>query len=468
MVKAVYYYFHVDTLKDIPNIMKEKFEIIPELQLSISPMAENNFDLSHGFPAGLTDYTYIKKYINNSKIDYDLKNQVMEIFPMYIDQISRFDWCYECTYHDYLNHFNILFDYFYSFLLQKKVDIVYFSNFPHMGIDLLLYYIAHNMGIKTFLIFQEIEKETNIPVLGYTDKIDFNNLYHSMKKDLRNSKLIIPYSYKKDLSYMKNLKFPVISDYKYDLKFKNLLKLITKPRKFVRKGRFHLMVKNNFKNLKVIESLSNKEFREQKHDYNCKYVYFGLHLQPEATTSFYGAGTYSDQLLAIEQICQFIPDDWKVFVKENPKQIEFQRHRLFYDRLTLNDKVVFVNHKTDTYELIEHSQFVASINGTMIYEAVSGGKPALMFGSYWYNRLPGVFKYNKNLKLEEIMNCKINHNLVQEKTREFYNKCIDGITEPCFFETEYYNKNKNDETITNLLYQALTCSKLNGVPNFKS
>lgn len=65
---------------------------------------------------------------------------------------------------------------------------------------------------------------------------------------------------------------------------------------------------------------------------NEKYVYFPLHLQPEMTTSTLGK-EYNDQILAIERVARIIPEDWYIYVKENPLQTNAYRDKYFYKRL---------------------------------------------------------------------------------------------------------------------------------------
>ena len=448
----------MNLFEDVEKIMQDRFGVVPKLTFTDNPFSETNFCLKYSLPYNLMDFSLIKKYYNEKiKIPEKFNIYMHNIFTMYVDQISRFDAFYQASYHDYLNYFNILSNFLYKYIIKENIEIVYFSNFPHMGVDWVLYNVAKYLGIKTFFIAQDTEKETNIPVLVYAKELNFDNLYQNMNRKLRTSELVIPQVYEKNLWYMRNIKKFTYKNYLPDLSIKDKIKLLR-----------HIIF-NNF-NKYILFSFVNKINRykkaketvetRMKHitnevNYDCNYVYFGLHLQPEATTSFSGGILYSDQLLAIEKLRNLLPSDWKIYVKENPKQTEFERYRLFYERLCLMDNVVLVPDETSTYDLIKHAKFVSSIIGTLIYEAVSGGKPAVMFGSYWYERIPGVFKYNDNLALDDILNCKINHSELQQIARDFYSCCMDGVTERSYAQKEGFNKDKNNENIVKLLSMAL-------------
>ena len=75
-----------------------------------------------------------------------------------------------------------------------------------------------------------------------------------------------------------------------------------------------------------------------------------------------------------------LPDDWFIYVKENPKQKEYMRERYFFERLSLIPNTVFVDRSVDTYKLMESAQFVSTITETAAWEAITGGKNALLFG----------------------------------------------------------------------------------------
>ena len=177
--------------------------------------------------------------------------------------------------------------------------------------------------------------------------------------------------------------------------------------------------KRNFEN-------NAKKYAKYDIDLQEKYVYFPLHLQPEMTTDTIG-DIYRDQLLAIEKLRRLIPADWYIYVKENPKQAAMCRGKYFFKRLETIPNVVYVSRTFDTYELMKYSQFVATITGTAGYEAITGGKPVLVFGRAWYKRLPGVFTYSDNLRFEDIVKCKINHAAVEAGLNSILKKTGKGI-----------------------------------------
>lgn len=189
-------------------------------------------------------------------------------------------------------------------------------------------------------------------------------------------------------------------------------------------------------------------------DLEKKFVYFPLHMQPELTTSALG-GAYADQLLAIERLSTLVPEDWYIYVKENPKQTELMRGKWFFVRLRLIRNVRVVSPDFDTYSLIKNCIFVATITGTAGWEAISGGKNVLVFGNPWYKCLPGSFSYGEDFKLEDLLKYKINHDELERELNLLLSKAGDGVID------EYYSVlAENFNTIDNALNMATFLERL--------
>jgi hypothetical protein len=163
-------------------------------------------------------------------------------------------------------------------------------------------------------------------------------------------------------------------------------------------------------------------------DINTAYVYFPLHLQPEITTSGLG-GNYSDQLDAIEKLSSMIPPNWKVYVKENPKQGHEQRGIEFYRRISTFSNVLYISKDVDTYWLMENCRFVATITGTAGWESITGGKPCLFFGLAWYASIPGAVAYKDGLSVEDVLNTPIDQEKQLIAFEALYKKTRLGIVD---------------------------------------
>lgn len=148
-----------------------------------------------------------------------------------------------------------------------------------------------------------------------------------------------------------------------------------------------------------------------------KYIYFALHMQPESTTSPIG-GVFVDQLLAIKMISFQLPKDWTLIVKEHPCQFGnsklFPNVRtldLYYELLKLKN-VKIASQENDTYTLINYSQAVATITGTVAWEAMFKFKPCLFFGHHIQESAPSSFvvRTNDDCKnaIEKLIEGKIN------------------------------------------------------------
>lgn len=144
-------------------------------------------------------------------------------------------------------------------------------------------------------------------------------------------------------------------------------------------------------------------------------------------------GQFRDQALVIETLARKLPEGWKIFVKENPRQSASARGPMFYHRLARIPSVEVMPSNANTHALSQNAQFVASVTGTVGWEAIRLGRPAMVFGAAWYGSLPGVVRYSDALDFEKVAQIKIDHAQLQADTGALVSKSHAGIIEQLFF-----------------------------------
>ncbi|RAP31609.1 hypothetical protein DID78_00475 [Candidatus Marinamargulisbacteria bacterium SCGC AG-343-D04] len=359
-------------------------------------------------------------------------------------------------YDDYHLYYRLI-HYFYSILKSKKINLVIFNNFPHEGPDYVLYIVAKALKVKTLLLYQTIFPNkclciNNIEDIEMSDK---NMPIVSKPIDINiDTFLQKPFYMKKTISAETQL-----DELKNNYTFKEYIKKHKwKLIKFMILGEYKAIssVLNNrgpgsriTKLKKYIELY--KKYATKKINKNDKYVYFPLHLQPELSTDTLG-DKYYDQLRPIEELSGLIPENVKIYVKENPYQWESHRPIDFFDRLFQIKNVVLLDHEIDSISLIKNAEFTATISGTAGWESILLKKPALIFGLAWYKPLPGIFHIRNNPTYESITTTKIDLNLLKKEIASITSKFFDGI----FYEAytanySSYNESNNQKALIDIL-----------------
>ena len=139
-----------------------------------------------------------------------------------------------------------------------------------------------------------------------------------------------------------------------------------------------------------------------------KYIFLPLHYQPEATTCPAG-DIFANQRLCIETILKNTPDDYLVYVKEHPQQ--FQSHMLgqtcrnkdFYSDIVKSSRVKLMPLEMNSFSIMKNAKAVATVTGTVGWEAVMHHIPVIIFGIIWYERMPGVLRVTDSESARKIM-----------------------------------------------------------------
>jgi hypothetical protein len=134
-----------------------------------------------------------------------------------------------------------------------------------------------------------------------------------------------------------------------------------------------------------------------KPDLSKPFIYFAAPYQPEAVTAINGEA-YEDLFLALDILSFVIPKEWTILYKEHPfifadplgKGVT-RRSSEFYSRLQEYENVLLVSVEENTFELIDNSEAVSTVCGTVGFEAAVRGKPVLGFGNCWYLACQSIY-----------------------------------------------------------------------------
>lgn len=127
------------------------------------------------------------------------------------------------------------------------------------------------------------------------------------------------------------------------------------------------------------------------------YVFVALHYQPERNTVPVG-GFFADQQLIVDLLAKTVPTGWHIYVKEHVWQLhpysrgQQSRDPDFYKGIAALPNVSFVPVDTPAFPLIDGAKAVATVAGSVAWEAVNRGRPALVFGEAWYQDCEGVYR----------------------------------------------------------------------------
>ena len=369
------------------------------------------------------------------------------------------------SFHELHYRIRIYFEFYIHALIKEKISLVIFFDTPHMGWDYILYDVAKFLNIKTVILEQSRFPNKFFHFFNYTDygKFKTSKCLGTLERFPIEKKV------EKEWFYMKKNRGQI--------SHLTLRKLLN-PEKYVKKIK-RLIESNDF--LRFIRELFSVSRRPQaffrfyteryykkaikeniveNYPMNRKFVYFPLHFQPEKNATAWG-GVYLDQVLAVERLSQLIPRDWSIYVKENPRQQGAYRNPLFFARLKQIPNTIILPKEADTFEMIKRSQFIATITGTVAFEAITGGKNALMFGwGAWFQNLPGVYHYNDQMDINDLVNNTIDHSQLEQNIAKLLNVCGTGvIREEWMTPVKEFTMESNTTSVAESLVKILNYSK---------
>ena len=129
-------------------------------------------------------------------------------------------------------------------------------------------------------------------------------------------------------------------------------------------------------------------------------------------------GKFHDQLIALATLRSFIPNDIKIIVKEHPTQYYFSlrgnqsnrgpagRSPIYKNAIKNIKNTEYIGINSNTKEILNDCMFVATITGSIAFEAALLGKKAIVFGETWFSGSPNIFEWQSDLSFNEFISLK--------------------------------------------------------------
>ena len=168
------------------------------------------------------------------------------------------------------------------------------------------------------------------------------------------------------------------------------------------------------------QSFLDKNLRK-KINYDQKFIYFPLQLEPERTT-LVPATFYTNQVEVITNIAKALPIDYQLFVKEHPMQKIRGWHKIsFYKKIMELPNVKLIHPSISNDEMLKKCKMTMTIAGTTGLEAALYKKPCIVFADVIYSSLPSVHRLKSLEELPKAIRDSLQKEVKLSDVNEFMN-----------------------------------------------
>jgi len=369
-------------------------------------------------------------------VDASLYEKVSGVSDVVFEMMSRFGsgkdaFSYEDRKHLFLNMLRI----WVAILTRLEIDIVAIASVPHRVYDFVAYLLCQELGIPYLMIEQTLLPHCSYGISSISDRSklfrdeigsigeDFQLSHETeecLRKAVQSYDVAVP-AYFQELvikAEQRSVVRKIYDQLPSELQvIPSLINNFVRGRLFQKSNLLYFKRSNTvdspeyasyFRNVleqrKINKAVQSAVRWYNKHavkpDLKRPYIYFAAHFQPERTTCP-DAWLYHDHSLIIDLLSKALPDGWLLYYKEHPTifrrpiRSDNPRDVRYFKRILQRDNVRLVDYQENSFTLIDNAMAVASAVGTVLWEGVLRGKPALYFGDAWFNGCHGMFNAMK-------------------------------------------------------------------------
>ena len=155
----------------------------------------------------------------------------------------------------------------------------------------------------------------------------------------------------------------------------------------------------SFFNLLWVTALLNIKGYVQEVDASARSVFFALHIQPESTPD-YLVSEVVDQFEIAVKLSAVSGRHTNIYIKDHPNRRSTRPLRGLVAAL-LAPNVKILPRNFSSAKLIEEVDYIASVGGTVTWEALAASKPAIVASPIFYSEVEGVFSLDEMARASE-------------------------------------------------------------------
>ena len=356
----------------------------------------------------------------------DIYNKIRkDFFDKYCYFLTRFNGVYLGGIFDYLYYFRIHVRAAIRFFDENRIKFIFIAP-PSGGFDNIFLQVAEKMGIKYIGLLQSHNKRffwvkdfndigkfsTSLPIFPL-EKIQvekkINTPFYLTRFDNQKKKKNLNSLFKKYIYLLKDFIRPIYyaSRILKMLLLHNLNIKINKPVKWLLSGNKSRGLAQTYiqKTSSLLRKNLEKNYSIEK-DNSIKILYY-LKNQPEATEAYSGS-LCDDQLLIIDKLQNISPSNIQIYIKEHPQeeQNDPMARANFWNSISKKNNIFVLPSDLKTSDILNNFDIIATVDGSVGWEAIKNLKPVICFGKPWYLNMPGAFEPNKISNYEEILKVK--------------------------------------------------------------